>query len=416
MKKTATMSLSGIVVAVARRRMKSSCAHIRAGGKMISGILFDMDGVLIDSEAYIAQAAILFFADHGIKAKTEDFQPFVGAGEDRYIGGVAEKYGLVLDIEDAKDKVYQKYEQLVLGHVGAMPGVVRFLGNARKAGLKMAVASSADRTKVEINLRAIGADANWFDVVLSGSQVKRKKPFPDIYQFAALSLKLACEDCLVVEDAVNGVQAAKAAGCMCCGVTGTFDAETLARTGADMVVSSLDAFTDFSTAGELNGQLDALMQMEDTGTVYGAGKIHAKPNRFPSEVVLAQARESAMKARENAYAPYSMFKVGAAVVSAVTGRIYSGCNVENSSYGATICAERNAILNAIANEGRIGIDMLVVVSDDAPPAPPCALCLQVLAEFSRPETEIHLVNLAGDDYQYRFDQLLPYPFIFPSMR
>ncbi len=383
---------------------------------MVSGILFDMDGVLIDSEAYIAQAAILFFADYGIKAKPEDFQPFVGAGENRYIGGVAEKYGLALDIEDAKDKVYQKYAQLVLGHVGAMPGVVRFLSNARKAGLKMAVASSADRTKVEINLRAIGAEAGWFDVILSGSQVKRKKPFPDIYQFAALSLGLACEDCLVVEDAVNGVQAAKAAGCLCCGVTGTFDAETLARTGADMVVSSLDSFTDFSTIGKLNEQLSIMMKHEDTRTIYGAGKIQANPNRFPHEVVLAQAKDAAAKARLNSYAPYSTFKVGAAVVSAATGRIYSGCNVENSSYGATICAERNAILNAIANEGQIGIDMLVVVSDDAPPAPPCAQCLQVLAEFSRPETEVHLVDLAGNDSRYRFDQLLPFPFIFPSMR
>ncbi len=383
---------------------------------MVSGILFDMDGVLIDSEAYIAQAAILFFADHGIEAKAEDFHPFVGAGEDRYIGGVAEKYGLKLDIEDAKDKVYQKYAQLVLGHIGAMPGVTRFLANARKAGLKMAVASSADRTKVEINLKAIGAQTDWFDVILSGSQVKRKKPFPDIYQYAALSLGLACEDCLVVEDAVNGVQAAKAAGCLCCGITGTFDAETLVRTGADMVVSSLDAFTDFSTMEGLNEQLAALASVEDTRTVYGAGKIQAVPSKFPHEILLAHAKDAASKARKNAYTPYSHFKVGAAIVSAATGRIYSGCNVENSSYGATICAERNAILNAIANEGRIGIDMLVVVSDDNPPAPPCAQCLQVLAEFSRPETEIHLVDLAGNVCQYRFDQLLPFPFIFPSMR
>lgn len=383
---------------------------------MVSGILFDMDGVLIDSEAYIAQAAILFFADHGIEAKAEDFHPFVGAGEDRYIGGVAEKYGLKLDIEDAKDKVYQKYARLVLGHVGAMPGVTRFLANARKAGLKMAVASSADRTKVEINLKAIGAQTDWFDVILSGSQVKRKKPFPDIYQYAALSLGLSCEDCLVVEDAVNGVQAAKAAGCLCCGITGTFDAETLGRTGADMVVSSLDAFTDFSTMEGLNEQLAILATVEDTRTVYGAGKIQSVPSKFPHEILLAHAKDAASKARKNAYTPYSDFKVGAAIVSAATGRIYSGCNVENSSYGATICAERNAILNAIANEGQIGIDMLVVVSDDNPPAPPCAQCLQVLAEFSRPETEIHLVDLAGNVCQYRFDQLLPFPFIFPAMR
>lgn len=383
---------------------------------MISGILFDMDGVLIDSEAYIAQAAILFFADKGVQASVEDFQPFVGAGEDRYIGGVAEKYGLELDLEDAKAKVYQKYAQLVLGHVGPMPGVTRFLKNARAAGLKMAVASSADRTKVEINLQAIGADLQWFDIVISGSQIKRKKPYPDIYQFAAFSLGLACDDCLVVEDAVNGVQAAKAAGCLCCGITGTFDAETLAQNGADIIVTSLDAFTDFSSKEEFNEQVQSMCAVDDSKTVYGAVRIRTASSRFSHSQILHQAIDEAKKARKNAYAPYSHFLVGAAVVSAATGRIYSGCNVENSSYGASICAERNAVLHAIACEGAIGIDMLVVVSDDNPPAPPCAQCLQVLAEFCRPETEVHLVDLAGNDLQYRFDQLLPYPFIFPSMR
>ncbi|MFA6689462.1 MAG: cytidine deaminase [Sphaerochaetaceae bacterium] len=383
---------------------------------MISGILFDMDGVLIDSEAYIAQAAVSFFADLGVKVKEEDFQPFVGAGEDRYIGGVAEKYGLPLDLVQAKDAVYRKYRQLVLGKVGPMPGVSRFIANARNAGMRMAVASSADRTKVEINLKAIGASPDWFDIVLSGSQVKRKKPFPDIYQFAALSLGLSCEDCLVVEDAVNGVQAAKAAGCFCCGVTGTFDAETLARAGADVVVTSLDAFSDFSTRDELNSQLADFASSATGTTVYGAVRIRGRESRFSDGFLLAQAKEAAKKARENAYAPYSGFKVGAAVVSAATGRIYCGCNVENSSFGATICAERNAILNAIAEEGAIGVDLLVVVSDDAPPAPPCAQCLQVLAEFSRAETEIHLVDLAGRDDVYRFDEMLPHPFIFPSVR
>ncbi|MDD3903209.1 MAG: cytidine deaminase, partial [Sphaerochaeta sp.] len=106
-----------------------------------------------------------------------------------------------------------------------------------------------------------------------------------------------------------------------------------------------------------------------------------------------------------------------------TNRIYSGCNVENSSYGATICAERNAVLNAVANEGALGIDTLVVVSEDSPPAPPCAMCLQVLAEFCRADTEIHLVDVdfvekngKGAHLVYSFSDLLPFPFIFPSMR
>ena len=103
----------------------------------------------------------------------------------------------------------------------------------------------------------------------------------------------------------------------------------------------------------------------------------------------------ALRARENAYAPYSKFKVGACVKSAATGKLYAGCNVENSSFGATICAERNAITTALTAEGIIGIETLVVVSDDEPPAPPCALCLQVLAEFTSPDSLVILSSLEG---------------------
>ena len=79
--------------------------------------------------------------------------------------------------------------------------------------------------------------------------------------------------------------------------------------------------------------------------------------------------KAALSARMNAYTPYSEYKVGAAVLSASSGRIYKGCNIENSSYGATICAERNAVTTALAAEGALGIDLLVVASEDYPPAP-----------------------------------------------
>ena len=155
---------------------------------------------------------------------------------------------------------------------------------------------------------------------------------------------------------------------------------------------------------------------EEKGIVYGANIIRPMKHRLSDPFILGRLRKAAAAARENAYAPYSSFKVGAAVLSALTGRIYSGCNMENSSYGATICAERNAITTAIAAEGVIGIDMLAVCSDDDPPAPPCALCLQVMAEFARPETEIILFSVNGDERHYTFSELLPNPFVFPTMR
>ncbi len=354
---------------------------------MITGILFDMDGVLIDSEEYISKAAVLYFESIGVAVQPSDFIPFVGAGENRYLGGVAEKYGVDIEIERAKELTYQFYEQLITDKETALPGVMRFLANAHKAGFRMALATSADKPKMEINLKVMGLERSWFEVLINGKDLERKKPFPDIYQMAAGHMGLDPSECIVFEDATNGVQAAKAAGSLCCGLTTSFSGDQLRAVGADFIVGVLDDFEDFATIAEFNRL-----------------------------VLRFEAREAATQVRLNAYAPYSRFLVGAAVVSAATQNIYSGCNVENSSYGATICAERGAMMNAVAAEGDLRIDMVVVVSDDAPPAPPCAVCLQVLAEFCMPSTQVFLYAIDGTMTRYTFRELLPHPFIFPSQR
>jgi len=98
---------------------------------------------------------------------------------------------------------------------------------ARRAGLRVAVASSADRIKIEANLRKIGLPFEMWDAVVTGEDVKNKKPAPDIFLIAASKLELRPGQCVVVEDAVNGVQAAKAAGMRCVAVAQTFPAEKL---------------------------------------------------------------------------------------------------------------------------------------------------------------------------------------------
>lgn len=119
--------------------------------------------------------------------------------------------------------------------------------------------------------------------------------------------------------------------------------------------------------------------------------------------------ESARKAREHAYSPYSGEKVGAAI-RLKSGGVYSGCNVENSSYGATNCAERTAIHSAVAAEGpRLQIESIVVVTDHTPPWPPCGLCRQVIAEFGA-ESEIHSANLDGIQSSISFRELYPSAF------
>ena len=116
--------------------------------------------------------------------------------------------------------------------------------------------------------------------------------------------------------------------------------------------------------------------------------------------------EAALVARERAYAPYSKFLVGAAV-RAESGKIYTGCNIENASYGLTVCAERNALFAAVG-AGERKFTALCVVGDTEEPISPCGACRQVMAEFKVPC--IILANLQGDVKEYTLEDLLPYGF------
>lgn len=199
-----------------------------------------MDGVLCDSEPFICEAACrMFLEEHGQKVRPADFIPFVGAGEDRYLGGVAEKYGVKLNMPADKTRTYDLYLQIIKGRLDPLPGVREFVSGARSNGLRLAVATSADRPKLVGNLQQIQLPASEFDAVVTGSEIARKKPHPDIFLLAAERLKLSPADCLVIEDAVNGLQAAVAAGCQTLGLTTSFDDQTLRKAGAQSTAPDL---------------------------------------------------------------------------------------------------------------------------------------------------------------------------------
>lgn len=115
----------------------------------------------------------------------------------------------------------------------------------------------------------------------------------------------------------------------------------------------------------------------------------------------------AMQARERAYAPYSGFKVGAVVLGG-TGRLYEGCNVENASYGASLCAERVALGQAIA-AGEEDIQAVAVVADTEGICSPCGICRQVLIEFGR-NIDVVMANMRGDYKIVRSEDLMPCAF------
>lgn len=118
--------------------------------------------------------------------------------------------------------------------------------------------------------------------------------------------------------------------------------------------------------------------------------------------------KAAVLTREKAYCPYSGYKVGAAI-RLTDQRIFSGCNVENASFGATICAERVAILKAISETGPIQISEVMVVTQSNPPWPPCGICRQMISEFG-PEVIIYSAGLDGIYHQNMFHDLFPQAF------
>lgn len=117
---------------------------------------------------------------------------------------------------------------------------------------------------------------------------------------------------------------------------------------------------------------------------------------------------AALKAREEAYVPYSNFKVGAAIFTE-DGSIYGGCNIENASYGATNCAERTAIFKAVS-EGHRSIKAIAVVGDTSAYTYPCGICRQVIAEFAEGDIPVILAKNEKDYVLKTLDEILPGPF------
>lgn len=122
-----------------------------------------------------------------------------------------------------------------------------------------------------------------------------------------------------------------------------------------------------------------------------------------------QLIEFAKKALEKAYSPYSQFRVGAALLTK-TGNVYTGCNVEIASYGATNCAERTAVFKAVSEEGKIDIEKIAIASDDEDYIYPCGICRQVMAEFADDNMEVLCSKKNGEYKTIRFGDILPNAF------
>lgn len=201
-------------------------------------VLFDCDGVLVHSEPLLNEIICELLAARGIDTARVDFTPYTGTGEATVLAGVLQAYGQAYD-PALKQQLYDRYDEIAPQRLKAIAGAKALIEALLAQGIKVAVASSADRQKVETNLRVLGLPSDAFDAVVTGSDVARKKPQPDIYIAAANAVGVMPALCVVVEDAPAGVQAARAAGMETIAITSTLTAEYLHDAGADVIVDTM---------------------------------------------------------------------------------------------------------------------------------------------------------------------------------
>lgn len=204
----------------------------------INYVIFDMDGVIVDSEPVIMKAALDALKSGGVPATLDDFTEFIGAGEEHFIIGPCRRAGREELIDGITEKMFENFENNI-ADMRVFPSAKPLIKELKKRGLTLALVSSAAERKLMASLKAAGIDPKDFEVILSGSDVTEKKPSPLPYLLAAERLSAEPGRCLVIEDALSGVKSAKRAGMSCAAVSTSFGADELKAAGADHVTDDI---------------------------------------------------------------------------------------------------------------------------------------------------------------------------------
>lgn len=322
---------------------------------MLKGILFDMDGTLIDSEPVHYRAYEMVLNPMGKHLAWEDYQTFLGTTRPVIRERIQEIFGeLPITVEEFERQVGENKDK-INGMEGypLVAGVPEMLARMKAAGYRLAVASSSPQAYVEHVMTTLGL-SGYFDLLISGETVANPKPAPDVFLQAAKRLGLAPSECLVVEDSHNGVLAGMAAG------------------------MASAAFLNPNSSGQDVGMATVAFR--------GFEELTPAWAEAAWETFLVKL---AAKARLSARVPQSGFHVGAALV-ARDGHVFTGCNMELERMLTSICAERCALAKAVS-EGYQEFEAIAVVSDQADPISPCGICRQYLWDFGE-DLKIFLGN------------------------
>jgi HAD superfamily hydrolase (TIGR01509 family) len=199
----------------------------------VLGVIFDCDGVLVDSERMSCASWLPVLARHGIGADIQQIEPFIGKSDRAVLDHFRRLSGISLGDELLEER-QAEYFRAAQGNLQPFPGVVAVLEELRAQQAPLAVASSGRPQKIRFNLEQAGL-TEFFDVVVSSVEVERGKPAPDLFLLAASRLGLGPEQCAVVEDSVFGVQAARSAGMLTLGYTSSYPASVLREAAAHHV-------------------------------------------------------------------------------------------------------------------------------------------------------------------------------------
>ncbi|MBN1779837.1 HAD family hydrolase [bacterium] len=183
---------------------------------MVPAIIFDMDGVIIDSEPLHHRAERRLLSGYGVTVTTEELHTFAGKDARQLLNEFISQYALPADFDTLYSQHKMNVEAVFRNDDIPVTNAVDLIRNLHRAGIPLALASSSHRQLIELILKRLDL-TSYFRVILGGDEIKQGKPYPDIYQETASRLDKHPEQCMAIEDSKNGVQAAKDAGCYCVG-------------------------------------------------------------------------------------------------------------------------------------------------------------------------------------------------------
>src|SRR5215211_2490396 len=215
---------------------------------MVQALIFDMDGLLVDSEPLAAKAMDAFLSEYGLVRRDDVHAQLLGRRLPEAIAIVRESYALEHPLEALIEQYGEMRLAALRGEVRLMPGALEIIEFGRMAGLKIALATSGMRTHAAVSLAETGL-RGMFDAEVTGDEVERGKPAPDLFLLAAERIGVDPADCVVFEDAPNGVIAAKAAGMRVAAVPAAGHASTFPEAPDILLGSLLEAPAWLSTLG-----------------------------------------------------------------------------------------------------------------------------------------------------------------------